>query len=122
MYQNDIDISIEEIRESIREEKEAARVQAQEKETPENSGLEESTDSDFTVTFDGVPGLPGQDSEEEEDRQDRDMGKDSVTPEVNDELEKTLGGRAALLSPRQRQRRQSLARFKKKKWGDEWLV
>ena len=73
----DIDVSIEEIRESIRKEKEAARVQAQEEKNPENPGLEESTDSDFTVTFEGVPGSPGQDKEEEEDSQDRDTSEDS---------------------------------------------
>ena len=66
-------------------------------------------------------GLPEQDREEEEDRQDRDTSKDSVAPEVSNEEEETLEGKAARLSPRQRQRRQSLARFKKKKWGDEWL-
>ena len=69
-----------------------------------------------------MPGSPGQDSEEEEDRQDIDTAKDSGAPEVGNEVEETLGGKAARLSPRQRQRRQSLARFKKKKWGDEWLV
>ena len=81
----DIDISIEEVRESIRREKEAARVQAQKEENP---GLEESTDSDFTVTFEGVPGSPGQDREEE-DSQDRDTSEDSGAPEVGNEEEET---------------------------------
>ena len=103
----DIDITIEEIRRRIREEKGVAAVEPR-----ENSVLEESTDSDFTVTYDGVQGSPEQESEQDEargslDGQDRDESNDSVAPR---------------LSPRQRLRRQSLARFKKKKWGEEWTV
>ena len=45
------------IRKRIREEKDTAEGRAR-----ENSRLEESTNSDFTVTYDGVPGSPGQDS------------------------------------------------------------
>ena len=98
MEDPDIDISIEEIRKRIGEEKEAAEEGAQ-----ESQRLDESTDSDFTVTYDGVQGSPEQESEQEEA---------SLSP----------NGKAARLSPRQRHRRQSLARFKKKKWGEEWTV
>ena len=51
----DIDISIDEIRRRIREEKEAAEGRGQEKEAvggpQENPRLEESTDSEFTITY-----------------------------------------------------------------------
>ena len=69
----DIDISIEEIRRQIREEKEAA--EGGEKENPV---LEESTDSDFTITYEGVPGSLGQDSVVERVRLDRNTSENSV--------------------------------------------
>ena len=72
-----------------------------------------STDSDFTITFDGVLGSPGQDAEEEGVWQDRERSNDE---------EESPGRKATRLSPRQRLRRQSLARFKKKIWGEEWIV
>ena len=33
-----------------------------------------------------------------------------------------VGGKAKRLSPKQRHRRQSLARNKKKQWGQEWML
>ena len=33
-----------------------------------------------------------------------------------------VGGKAKRLSPKQRHRRQSLARTKKKEWGQEWML
>ena len=56
------------------------------------------------------------------DSQDRDTSDDAMAPEMSNDKEKTSGGKAAKLSPRQRQRRQSLARFKRKKLGEEWIV
>ena len=47
---------------------------------------------------------------------------DLRAPEASNDEGETLGGKAARLSPRQRQRRQSLARFKRKKWGEEWII
>ena len=113
----EIDISIEEIRRRIREEKEAAGVAAQ-----ENSKLEESTDSDFTITYEGVPVSPRQDSEEEADKSDLDTSKDTVSLGKSNDEKEASGGKATQLSPRQRLRRQSLARFSKKRWGKEWIV
>ena len=113
----DIDITIEEIRRRIREEKEAARGAAQ-----ENSELEESTDSDFTITYDEVPGSPRQDSEKEVDKSDVDTSKEAVSPGKSSDEEEASKGKTTQLSPRQRLRRQSLARFRKKKWGEEWIV
>ena len=113
----DIDISIEEIRRRIREEKEAAVIVAQ-----EDSRLEESTDSDFTITYEQVPGSPGQNWEEEEDRIDRNRGLDIASPERSGAEEEAAVGKVKRLSPKQRQRRQSLARFKRKKWREEWIV
>ena len=113
----DIDITIEEVRRRIREEKEVAAGVAQ-----ENSMLEESTDSDFTITYEQVPGSPGQNWEEEGVRIDRDMGMDSASPERSEAEEEAAVGKVKRLSPKQRQRRQSLARFKRKKWGEEWIV
>ena len=106
----DIDVTIEEIRRRIREEKEAAAGGPK-----ENPVLEESTDSEFTVTFDGDQGAPEQESEEE-------GANDSVAPEAGNDEGDSSGGKPARLSPRQRQRRQSLARFKRKKWGEEWII
>ena len=97
----DIDISIEEIRKRIREEKEAAE------EAQESQRVDESTDSDFTITYEEAPTSPNQDTEGEEVRaEDGEAG----------------GGKAKRLSPRQRLRRQSLARNKKKQWGQEWMM
>ena len=110
----DIDITIEEIRRRIRQE------QRQEKEVPEaipqeqgtagdgpqeGQGLDESTDSDFTVTFEEGPTSP-----------------EVVRAEVGEKDGVAGGGPAKKLSPRQRQRRQSLARNKKKQWGAEWML
>ena len=79
----DIDITIEEIRRRIKEEREAAGVQSQDEENP---GLDVCTDSDFTVSFEGVLGSPGQDTEEEGVRQDKDRSNDEGAPECsNDE-------------------------------------
>ena len=98
----DIDISIEEIRKRIRQEKEAAEEGAQ-----ESQRLDESTDSDFTITYEEAPTSPNQDTEGEEVRaEDGEAG----------------AGKAKRLSPRQRLRRQSLARNKKKQWGQEWMM
>ena len=113
----DIDISIEEIRKQIREEKEAAEGGPQ-----ENSRLDESTDSDFTITYEGVPGSPEQNTEVESVGLDTDTSQDSVSPESNNDRKEISGGKATRLSPQQRHRRQSLARFKKKKWGEDWIV
>ena len=113
----EIDISIEEIRRRIREEKETAVIVAQ-----EDSRLEESTDSDFTITYEQVPGSPGQDWEEEGVRVDRDTSMDSVSPERSKAEEEAAVGKVKRLTPKQRQRRQSLARFKRKKWGEEWIL
>ena len=82
-------------------------------------------DSEFTFNYD--QGAPEQESEEEGarlnlDSQDRDTSDDAMAPEMSNDKEKTSGRKAAKLSPRQRQRRQSLARFKRKKWGEEWIV
>ena len=102
MEDPDIDISIEEIRKRIREEKEAAEEGAQ-----ESQRLDESTDSDFTITYEEAPTSPNQDTKGEEVRaEDGEAG----------------GGKAKRLSPRQRLRRQSLARNKKKQWGQEWMM
>ena len=111
----DIDITIEEVRRRIREEKEAAAGGAQ-----ENSILEESTDSDFTITYEGVLGSPEQASEEV--RLNGDTSEDSVSLGRSSDEEKASGGKAPRLSPKQRHRRQSLARFKKKQWGEDWIV
>ena len=113
----DIDITIEEIRRRIKEEKEAAGVDAQ-----ENSKLEESTDSNFTITYEEAPGSPRQNREEEGDKFDVDTSEDMVSPGKSYDEEEAAGGKATRLTPRQRLRRQSHARFRKKKWGDEWVV
>ena len=113
----DIDISIEEIRKQIREEKEAAEGGPQ-----ENSRLDESTDSDFTITYEGVPGSPEQNMEVERVRLDADTSQDPVSPASSDDGEEISGGKVTRLSPKQRHRRQSLTRFKKKKGGEDWIV
>ena len=115
----DIDISIEEIRKQIREEKEASG-----RGTQEDSRLEESTDSDFTIIVEGVPRSPGQDSMEVGAELDVDTTKDSDSPasERSNDEEEASGGKPKRLSPRQRHRRQALARFKRKQWGEEWIV
>ena len=87
----------------------------------EDSRLEESTDSDFTITYKQVPGSPGQDWEEEGVRVDRDS-MDSASPQRSRDEEEAAVGKAKRLSPKQRQRRQSEARFKRKKWGEEWIL
>ena len=90
--------------------------------TQEDSRLEESTDSDFTITYEQVPGSTGQDWEEEGVRVDRDMSMDSVSPERSKAEEDAAVGKVKRLPPQQRQRRQSLARFKRKNWGEEWIL
>ena len=106
----DIDITIEEIRRRIRQEKEVAEAITQEQGAAEDGaqesqGLDESTDSDFTVTYDEGPASP-----------------EVVRPEDGEKDGAAAGGSAKKLSPRQRQRRQSLARNKKKQWGAEWML
>ena len=113
----DIDISMEELRRRIREEKKAAGGGPQ-----ENPRLEESTDSDFTVTYEGVPGSPEQNTEVESVRLDADTSQDPVSPGSSEDGEEISGGKVTRLSPKQRHRRQSLARFKKKQWGEDWIV
>ena len=71
----------------------------------ETQGLNESTDSDFTVTYEEGPASP-----------------EAVRPEEGEKDGEAVGGPAKKLSPRQRQRRQSLARNKKKQWGSEWMT
>ena len=107
------------IRKRIREEKETAEAGAR-----ENSRLEESTDSDFIITYERVPGSPEpeQDREEERAMLDVDTSEDSASPGSRNDEEEPSGGKAPRLSPKQRHRRQSLARFKRKQWGEEWLV
>ena len=73
----------------------------------ERQDLDESTDSDFTVTFEEGPTSPEVDRAE-------DREKDGAAA--------AGGGPAKKLSPRQRLRRQSLARNKKKQWGAEWML
>ena len=63
----------------------------------------------------------GSDREEERARH-KDTAEDSASPGRSTDEEEASGGKAVRLSPRQRHRRQSLARFKKKQWGEEWLV
>ena len=82
----------------------------------ESSKLEESTDSEFTITYEGAPASPRQYSEEEVDRFDVDTSVDAVSPGKSNDEEEAAKGKASRLSPKQRQRRQSLARFKKKKY------
>ena len=55
-------------------------------------------------------------------RSDMDTSEDLTSPGRSNDKEEGSGGKAAWLSLRQRHRRQSLARFKKKQWGEEWLV
>ena len=55
-------------------------------------------------------------------RFDVDTSEDLTSPERINDKEEGLCGKATRLSPRQRHRRQSLARFKKKLWEVEWLV
>ena len=102
--------SIEEIRRRIRQEKEEAEATTQEQRTVEDGaqerqGLDESTDSDFTVTYEEGPSSPG-----------------VVRAEEGEKEGAAVRGPAKKLSPRQRQRRQSLARNKKKQWGSEWMM
>ena len=106
----DIDITIEEIRRRIRQEKEVAEAIIQEQGAAEDGaqgsqGLDESTDSDFTVTYDEGPASP-----------------EAVRAEDGEKEAAAAGGSAKKLSPRQRQRRKSLARNKKKQWGAEWML
>ena len=104
----EIETSIEDIRRRIREEKEAARGGTQ-----ENSLLEESTDSEFTITYESAPGSPNQGTEQDIGEQ----GQEAEEQEQGAVVEKPKR-----LSPKQRHRRQSLARNKKKVWGEEWMV
>ena len=89
--------------------------------------MEESTDSDFTITYDEVPRSFDQVSGEEDVGIGADMSGDSVSPERGnaenkEREEEAAGGKAKRLSPRERHRRQSLARNKKKQWGKEWML
>ena len=93
--------------------------------------MEESTDSDFTITYDEVPRSFDQVSGEEDVGIGADMSGDSVSPErdneenveqVEEPAGAAAGGKAKRLSPRQRHRRQSLARNKKKQWWKEWMM
>ena len=93
--------------------------------------MEQSTDSDFTITYEEVPRSFDQVSEEEGVGIGADMSGDSASPErVNAENEEqeeepagaVAGGKAKRLSPRQRHRRQSLAINKKKQWEKEWMM
>ena len=77
---------------------------------------------DFTIIYEGVLESPEHASEEEEVRLSGDTSEDSVSPRMSRDEEEASGGRAPRLSPKQRRRRQSLARFKKKQWGKEWVV
>ena len=106
----DIDTTIEEIRRRIRQEKEETEAITQEQRpagdgAQGSQGLDESTDSDFTVTYEEGPSSP-------EVARAEDGEKDGAA----------VGGPAKKLSPRQRHRRQSLARNKKKQWGAEWML
>ena len=106
----DIDITIEEIRRRIRQEKEVTEANAQEQEpagdgAQETQGLDESTDSDFTITYEEGPSSP-----------------EVVGAEDGEKDRAAVGGPVKRLSPRQRLRRQSLARNKKKQWGAEWML
>ena len=105
------------IRKRIREEKDTAEGRAR-----ENSRLEESTNSDFTVTYDGVPGSPGQDNEKERVRLEVDASEDPVSPGRSNDKKAPFGGKAPRQSPKQSHRRQSLAMFKRKQLGEEWVV
>ena len=67
--------------------------------------MDESTDSDFTVTFEEGPTSP-----------------EVVSAEVGEKEGVAGGGPAKKLSPRQRLRRQSRARYRKKQWGEEWIL
>ena len=112
MEDPDIDITIEEIRRRIRQEREQSHGISQEQGTAgegaqESQGLDESTDSEFTVTFEEGPTSP-----EVVMAEDRENGGAVAA----------VGGPAKRLSPRQRLRRQSLARNKKKQWGAEWML
>ena len=86
--------------EAITQEQETAGDGAQ-----DSKGLDESTDSDFTITYEEGPSSPEVVGAE-------DVEKDGAA----------VGGPAKRLSPRQRHRRQSLARNKKKQWGAEWMM
>ena len=55
-------------------------------------------------------------------RLDMNTSENSVSPGRSMDEEEVSGRRAPRLSPQQRHRRQSLARFKKKQWGEEWEV
>ena len=119
---SDLTITYEGVASSPRQDsaEEGVRFDVDRNETKENPSLEESTDSDFTITYEGVLGSPGLDNEEAGARLDTDMSEDSVAPGTSNDEEETSGGKR--LSPRQRHRRQSLARFKRKKWGEEWII
>ena len=86
--------------------------------------MEESTDSEFTISYDEILRSPEQDSLEEGVMVDvdTDTSEDSTSPGRSNDEGEVSGRKAMRLSPRQRHRRQSLARFKKKQWGEEWLV
>ena len=89
--------------------------------------MEESTDSDFTITYEEIPRSFDQVSEEEGVGIGADMSGDSVSPERDnaedkEQEEAAAGGKAKRLSPRERHRRQSRARNKKKQWGKEWML
>ena len=82
---------------------------------------------DFTITYEEVPWSSDKVSGEEDVGIGSDMSGDSVSPERDnaedkEQEEAAAGGKAMRLSPRERHRRQSLARNKKKQWGKEWML
>ena len=106
----DIDISIEEIRRRIRQEKEVAAGEAQ-----DCSGLDESTDSDFTITYEETPRSPHQDSFGiGADRSSEVALPRMVEAEEEGQEKEAVREKAERLSPKQRHRRQALARSRNK--------
>ena len=123
----DIDITIEEIRRRIRQEEATAEATSREKGTAEggaqeSQSLDESTDSDFTVTYDEAPTSPHWNGSEKDAGIGADRGGEEARAEAGEQDGVAVGGTAKKLSPRQRLRQQSLARFKKKQWGSEGVL
>ena len=76
------------MRRKIREEKEAEGGGPQ-----ANSRLEESTDSHFTIIYEGVPGLPEQYTEVERVWLDADTSQDSVSQGRSNNKKEIFGGK-----------------------------
>ena len=74
------------------------------------------------ITYEGVPGSTEQGREEERVRLNVNISKDSVSPGRSIDEKEASEGKAPRLSPQQRHRRQSLARFRNKQWEEDWLV